>query len=458
MNPPLDPHGPDAYGGDDHGRHKHECEHSDDVVANFLDGASTEADPWLIAHLEGCPRCAQVLRAQRRIDALIASRTATDVEEAQADRLLAFLHESPAGGGTADGAADGTDDAAASKDAVVAPSLADAEQAAARRAPFVRLAAAGLLAAGLVLALTFGLGGREAPVSSPSASRTHVESTPSKIERVADADVEALPSRSKGFLLPKGFRGVPKKLTAAHLSRRVLRRAFEGYYVPEARDRALATRALGIFASAAVLPRASFVSNGAPHAASTPAVGPVRITHDSQLRVAAALWYGHRIVDRSRVCRDHASWLRFVLASAGAERLAIVRGLCHDAPELMSALPVARRAAFAGAVGFRFERAEMRRWRPRDFHDYIVEASKTGDAARVDAMLGVFLFASRRNVRLGEVCAHTIASLARANRQLITSCEGMRTRIRRGSDDRALAFVLHVFDRRARRRTSARTD
>ena len=81
-----------------------DCPRSDAVVAMFLDAdhhdaaVGSQVAVELADHLESCPRCAQVLAKQRRIDAVLASRTSTEIEEGVADRLLGFLKESSGGG------------------------------------------------------------------------------------------------------------------------------------------------------------------------------------------------------------------------------------------------------------------------------------------------------------------------------------------------------------------------
>jgi len=71
------------------------CPWEDRVLQAFLEGTPAGDAGVVAAHLEECPECRKALDQSRALDALLASRARTEISEAQADRLLAFL-ERPA--------------------------------------------------------------------------------------------------------------------------------------------------------------------------------------------------------------------------------------------------------------------------------------------------------------------------------------------------------------------------
>lgn len=78
-----------------------ECPFSDDLLAHFLDGhadAACAVDE-LQAHLLSCPICQTTLAMTRRLDALVATSSVTEVSDARGDRLLTgalLQHKGPA--------------------------------------------------------------------------------------------------------------------------------------------------------------------------------------------------------------------------------------------------------------------------------------------------------------------------------------------------------------------------
>lgn len=68
------------------------CTYEDMAIAASLDGdGGADAGFDLALHLDGCERCREVIEQTRELDAMIASATSTDVDDATADRMLAFL-------------------------------------------------------------------------------------------------------------------------------------------------------------------------------------------------------------------------------------------------------------------------------------------------------------------------------------------------------------------------------
>lgn len=69
------------------------CPHRDQVVAHFLDGDSswaTDAEPTQLAeHLDACPECRDYLAQGRRLDAVLAATSGTEIDAQVADRILA---------------------------------------------------------------------------------------------------------------------------------------------------------------------------------------------------------------------------------------------------------------------------------------------------------------------------------------------------------------------------------
>ena len=73
--------------------HEESCPREREILAAFHEGEPERAGGDAGAHLESCPACRRALRQARELDALIAARTDTDMEEARADELLAFLRQ-----------------------------------------------------------------------------------------------------------------------------------------------------------------------------------------------------------------------------------------------------------------------------------------------------------------------------------------------------------------------------
>jgi hypothetical protein len=67
------------------------CDYEDQVIASFLDGEPTGDVEAAAAHLASCPHCAEALRQDRALEALLAAQTRTDIDDAVADRLMAGI-------------------------------------------------------------------------------------------------------------------------------------------------------------------------------------------------------------------------------------------------------------------------------------------------------------------------------------------------------------------------------
>ncbi len=379
------------------------CPLTDEVVAHVLDGdcGPVAAQDELRAHLEACPRCRQALAMQRRIDAMIASRTSTEVDEATADRLLAFLHAP----------------AALAPDGGVSSMAFSARASRARRASLALVALA--VAASLALLLWGASGAVELEGDAPRVpAAAHREDAAETCLRAPDRG--AL-SSTTSLALPAGFR-IERPTARAAATRNEWLRAFRGDYVRGLSRKALGDRARQLFVAATYCtpPTKSCVDLLVYEASAARVAdhGPHDLHFDSDFRMAALRWYlENSVVLHPRDARrDQATeWAAFVLDLRGSERRRAVDELRARVGDDLEALPTQHRADLAGALGLRLGAKRLRAMHGSFALRYLVAAAITGDEPCLDAILDFCVGLARyRSKDLLPLAQEVIDSLPRS--------------------------------------------
>ncbi|MCA8970849.1 MAG: hypothetical protein KDC95_13730 [Planctomycetes bacterium] len=456
-----------------------DCPRSDAVVAMFLDAdhhdaaVGSQVAVELADHLESCPRCAQVLAKQRRIDAVLASRTSTEIEEGVADRLLGFLKESSGGGRVVEFS---ETDPQTSRSQSVGVSHD-------RRNRLLRVAAS-LVAASLVggaFYLSLGSDSDHTTGNAPFIGRANGEGREHALDAGATHPVDGttpqgsavvdparlVASRNSGAVehaetagvralasieLPNDFRRRERRVEPRRAD---WLRAFAGEYVVGLSSSAVLARARQVFDQATSLaPKTAAVVDLAPRSRDTEVVDVrgVRAAFDFEFRTAALRWYvRNRAVFQPHDRRQNRDpqWVDFVLATRDAERAVVVADLRPLVRDRVERLPMHRRTELAGALGVRCSPKTLRELDVRSLLTYASAACLTADSRCLDAALDAALAMARHADRAEHLAMEFVARLPSHVRSRLAGRAALRlASLRRNADRRALQdlFFADEFD------------
>jgi len=394
-----------------------QCPHEAHVLAHFLDADASIHDASVASHLEQCSSCARAVEESRRIDALLAAQTQTEISDEKASDLLAFLR--------------GVESEPVECEPVALTPAREEHSGAWRAVAWLGLAAASVLAFVWWPSSGHGSGhgvgdGRIGDNASHSVAERRVGRNGAGKSEPAKS-----PRASVGYRLPRDARFTMltrKGSPGRKLTNEDLLAAFGGHWVSGLdRSRLLREAETLLRGHGYDTPRGSILRldalRQAVRSSAAAAVGPRRLSAQDRLIVAATEW----LLGELRSGRAERSELELladgVSRSRGYLRRQLVDLVRRDR-ESVAAAPLTLRAA----VGDMRANRLIARRSYSEVQRAALAILQTGDAQAVDCLLDLYLEVASRSSALGEVSRVWFDALERPQRQTLARSLADRAR------------------------------